>query len=118
MRVRSSRWACASTAATPAHFAKMAERLLTDEVRRHRRVAEAPEGVLPFDWADVARQTVTASRELVGQPATSSADSAHTVRKIAQAAERFWRHVRSAGRCGPLRGATRSACAWAGRACG
>ncbi|HLM27426.1 MAG TPA: glycosyltransferase family 4 protein [Thermoleophilaceae bacterium] len=52
----------------PAHLATMAERLLTDEVLRDRLVVEASEHVLTFDWADVARQTVGAYRELVGQP--------------------------------------------------
>ena len=40
----------------PGSLGAMAERLLTDEALRDRLVAEAQEHVLPFDWADVARQ--------------------------------------------------------------
>jgi glycogen(starch) synthase len=50
------------------HLAVMIERLLSDDVLRDRLVAEASEHVLSFDWADVARQTVTLYGELPERP--------------------------------------------------
>jgi glycogen(starch) synthase len=49
-----------------ASLARMAEKLLTDDVLRDRLVAQASEHVLRFDWADVARQTAAVYEELRG----------------------------------------------------
>ncbi len=45
----------------------MAERLLTDEALRDRRVAEASEHVLSFDWSDVARRVAALYTETAPQ---------------------------------------------------
>jgi glycogen(starch) synthase len=50
----------------PRSLARMAEKLLTDDVLRARMVAEASEHVLQFDWADVARQTAAVYADLRG----------------------------------------------------
>ena len=50
---------------------RMAQQLLTDDELRDRLVAEASEHVLRFDWADVARQTVTVYERLVASRTTA-----------------------------------------------
>jgi glycogen(starch) synthase len=59
----------------PASLAEMVERLLTDRELRDRLVADASEHVLRFDWADVARQTLSLYSELRAPRAPASGAS-------------------------------------------
>src|SRR4051812_39582431 len=59
----------------PDSLGAMAERLLSDAALRDRLAAEAQEHVLPFDWADVARQAAGVYRE------AASAVGADTMRR-------------------------------------
>ena len=54
-----------------ASLATMMEKVLSDDVLRHRLVAVASEHILRFDWGDVARRTAEVYAELLaaGQPA-------------------------------------------------